>query len=387
MKKTVYKNFDYTQCNEFAAFLSEMAARGWHFKEWSLGLVFEKGEPQKVEYAVEIFIHGKEEDLRPEPQTEEFAEYCEAAGWGFLDAKRKFCIFKKIREDALEIVTPEERIENIKSAELGWINSAKGLHMWVFIYTLIQSSSDMRTWAFNGMEQIVLLSLLVSFGFALYETMRIKRWAKEQKQGLLEGKKIVSLKTEKTTRIVITSIVAVNFVGYCILKKSYIGLVVLFAITVCLVLLDIFAKKYRPSRESRSLIVAGLFLSVIVIFAIAFTVISERDLEKLTYQNSIDKSIFGTREVGYYEYSDSQMIEYRKYHSDLEWLMDKVWEEETQYVTDTPDYIDVLDAEEIKTLGDWRYMIRNPQCIVVVDNAEGIPWAKIKEIIEEIGIR
>lgn len=387
MKKTVYKNFDYTQCNEFATFLSEMAALGWHFKEWSLGLIFESGEKKKVEYAVEIFIHGKEEDLRPEPQTEEFAEYCEAAGWEFVDAKRKFCIFKKIREDAMEIVTPEERIENIKNAELGWINSAKGLHMWVFIYTLIQSSSDMRTWAFNGMEQIVLLSLLVSFGFALYETMRIKRWAKEQKQGLLEGKKIVSLKTEKITRIVITSIVAVNFVGYCILKKSYIGLVVLFAITICLVLLDIFAKKYRPSRESRSLIVAGLFLSVIVIFAIAFTVISERDLGKLTYENRIDKSIFGTREVSYYEYSDSKIIEYRKYRSDLEWLMDKVWEEETQYVTDTPDYIYVLDAEEIKTLGDWRYMIRNPQCIVVVDNAEGIPWTEIKEIIEEIGIR
>ena len=80
MKKTVYKNFDYTQCNEFATFLSEMAAQGWHFKEWSLGLVFESGEKKSVEYAVEIFIHGKEEDLRPEPQTEEFAEYCEAAG-------------------------------------------------------------------------------------------------------------------------------------------------------------------------------------------------------------------------------------------------------------------------------------------------------------------
>lgn len=387
MKKTVYKNFDYTQYNEFATFLSEMAAQGWHFKEWSLGLVFEKGEPLKVEYAVEIFIHGKEEDLRPEPQTEEFVEYCEAAGWEFVDAKRKFCIFKKIREDAMGIVTPEERIENIKNAELGWINSAKATHMWIFIHTLIQAGGDIKTWAFNGMEQIVLLSLLVAFGFALYETIRIKRWAKEQKQGLWEGKKIVPLKTEKITRIVLTSIVAVNFVGYCILKKSYIGLVVLLAITVCLVLLDIFAKKYRPSRESRSLIVAGLFLSVIVIFAIAFTVISERDLEKLTYQNSIDKSIFGTREVGYYEYSNSQMIEYRKYRSDLEWLMDKVWEEETQHVTDTPDYVYVLDAEEIKTLADWRYMIRNPQCIVVVENAEGIPWAEIKEIIEENGIR
>ena len=67
--------------------------------------------------------------------------------------------------------------------------------------------------------------------------------------------------------------------------------------------------------------------------------------------------------------------------------MDKVWEEETQYVTDTPDYIYVLDAEEIKTLGDWRYMIRNPQCIVVIENTEGILWTEIKEIIEEIGIR
>ena len=44
------------------------------------------------------------------------------------------------------------------------------------------------------------------------------------------------------------------------------------------------------------------------------------------------------------------------------------------------------NAEEIKTLGDWRYMIRNPQCIVVVDNAEGISWAEIKEIIESLSI-
>lgn len=387
MKKTVYKNFDYTQCNEFAAFLSEMAAQGWHFKEWSLGLVFEKGEPQKVEYAVEIFIHGKEEDLRPEPQTEEFAEYCEAAGWGFVDAKRKFCIFKKIREDAMEIVTPEERIENIKNAEIGWINSAKGLHMWVFIHTLIQSSSDMRTWAFNGIEQIMMLSLVLAFVFSLCEIMHIKRWAKEQQKGLLEGRKIVPLKIEKITRRVLLSIVVVYFVGYCILTKSYMGLAVLVLLVIFSMLIDVFMRKYRPSRQRKTLIVAGMFLGLIAIFAVAFTVISERDLGKLTYENRIDKSIFGTREVGYYEYSDSQMIEYRKYRSDLEWLMDKVWEGETQYVTDTPDYIYVSDAEEIKTLGDWKYMIRNPQCIVVVDNAEGIPWAEIKEIIEEIGIR
>ena len=146
-------------------------------------------------------------------------------------------------------------------------------------------------------------------------------------------------------------------------------------------------RKYRPSRQRKTLIVAGMFLGFVTIFAVAFTVISERDLEKITYQNSIDKSIFGTREVGYYEYSNSQVIKYRKYRSDIEWLMDKVWEEETEYLTDTPDYVYILDAEEIKTFADWKYMIRNPQCIVVVDNAEGIPWDEIQEIIKEIGIR
>lgn len=387
MKKTVYKNFDYTQCNEFGAFLSEMAAMGWHFKEWSLGLVFESGEKKQVEYAVEIFIHGKEEDLRPEPQTEEFADYCEAAGWEFVDAKRRFCIFKKIREDAMEIVTPEERIENIKKAEVGWINSRGAVLVWILIHTLTQAGLNITTWAFNGMEHIVVLSLFAAFVLSLYETMRVKRWAKKQQQGLLEGRKIVPLKTEKVTRIVVGSLVIVNFVGYCILKKSHIGLVMIAVITVCLVLLDVFVKKYRPSRESRSLIAAGLFLSVIVIFAIAFTVISEKDLAKVTYQNSIDKSIFGTREVGYYEYSDSQMIQYRKYHSDIDWLMDRVWEEETEYVSDTPSNIYVSGAEEIKTLADWRYMLRNPQCIVVIDNAHGIPWKELRIMIEEIGIR
>lgn len=387
MKKTIYKNFDYTQCNEFAAFLSDMAAQGWHFKEWSLGLVFEKGEPQQVEYAVEIFIHGKEEDLRPGSQTEEFADYCEAAGWEFVDAKRKFCIFKKIREDAVDIVTPEERIENIKNAEVSRINSRGLVHIWIIIHTLTQAGTHITTWAFNGMEHIVVLTLFVSFIFSLYETMRVKRWAKRQQQGLLEGRELIPLKMGKVLRIVVGSLVAVSFVGYCILKKSYIGLLVFVAITVCLVLLDIFVKKYRPSRDSHTLIAAGVFLGTIAIFAVAFTVISESDLAKMIYQNSIDRSIFGTREVGYYEYSNSQIIEYRKYCSDVEWLMDKVWEKETEFISDTPNGIYVLEAEEIKTLADWRYMIRNPECIVVVENTDGIPWNEVKEIIEEVGIR
>ena len=99
-RKTVFIGFDYMHCDDFAKYLSEMAAKGWHFKEWGAGLKFEQGEPKKATYAVEVFTEASENDMRPEPHTREFAEYCEAAGWKFVDAKQKFCIFKKIEEDA-----------------------------------------------------------------------------------------------------------------------------------------------------------------------------------------------------------------------------------------------------------------------------------------------
>ena len=116
-RKTVLKGFNYLQCDDFAAYLTDMAAKGWHFKEWKAGLVFERGEPEKTQYAVEVFIDGSEYDTRPDVHTQAFAEYCEAAGWKLMDAKRKFVIFQKIRADAVAILTPQERLANIAKEE------------------------------------------------------------------------------------------------------------------------------------------------------------------------------------------------------------------------------------------------------------------------------
>ena len=95
MKRRVFRQFRYTECDDMAAFLTKMAKEGWHFKEWKLGYVFEKGEPEVAEYAVEIFINGSSWDLKPDKNAEEFAEYCKEAGWEFIDYSKKFLIFKK----------------------------------------------------------------------------------------------------------------------------------------------------------------------------------------------------------------------------------------------------------------------------------------------------
>jgi hypothetical protein len=62
---------------------------------------------------VEVFPKATENDIRPEPHTQEFAEYCEAAGWKFIDAEQKFCIFKKMDPDTADLFLPEERIRII----------------------------------------------------------------------------------------------------------------------------------------------------------------------------------------------------------------------------------------------------------------------------------
>ncbi len=37
--KRRFKYFKYRECDAFAKYLEEQAAKGWHFKEWRLGLV------------------------------------------------------------------------------------------------------------------------------------------------------------------------------------------------------------------------------------------------------------------------------------------------------------------------------------------------------------
>ena len=97
-KKVTYRfvNFCYTERGAFAEYLHKMSRKGWHFAGWKWGMVFEQGEPEDIVYDVEIFSEAGEKDLRPEEETEEYAEYCRAAGWGFVDANRKFCVFRKL---------------------------------------------------------------------------------------------------------------------------------------------------------------------------------------------------------------------------------------------------------------------------------------------------
>ena len=57
-RKQIFRNFQYLECDAFAEYLEGMAAKGWRFTGWKLGMIFEKEEPRKRVYAVEVFLHS-----------------------------------------------------------------------------------------------------------------------------------------------------------------------------------------------------------------------------------------------------------------------------------------------------------------------------------------
>ena len=115
--KRSFRNYRNYECDDFAAYLHEMAGEGWQFTGFGLGLNFKKAEPADIEYVVEIFPKNSESDFAPTEAVEEFAEYCNAAGYRFIDASGKKVVFEKLRDDAADITTPEERFSNIKKAD------------------------------------------------------------------------------------------------------------------------------------------------------------------------------------------------------------------------------------------------------------------------------
>ena len=83
-KKRIPNFFSYRDCDDFANYLNRQAKKGWHFREFRLGLVFEKGEPRDTFYRVEVFPKGSEDDRKGNRDTEEYADYCREAGCKFV---------------------------------------------------------------------------------------------------------------------------------------------------------------------------------------------------------------------------------------------------------------------------------------------------------------
>lgn len=352
-KKTVLKSFDYRHCDSFAAYLGDMAKKGWHFKQWGAGLVFEQGEPEDAVYAVEIFSEGSEYDTRPEPKTQEFGEYCEAAGWKLIDAKRKFCIFKRTRPDALPILTDEERLDNIfKSYRKDvWYRLILAA-VWVFTQAS-QFSMNFGVRIFSTGSLLIAGLWCILFIMAAFNCAQLYIWRHRSRKQIAAGEKLKLEKKPSSNWY--SNLYLFFYLGFLVMLILTGGTTEVIFILIFLSLMTLMAfliAKFRPDAVTNQVI--QVVASIILVFGfMGFSIVSmltdsEDEIVEppLTYSDfGLD---YGSYEVNYSDYIENRLgshahsnlsylgddsgreyLYYDIYRSEHTWILDKLWEEET----------------------------------------------------------
>lgn len=353
-RKTVLKGFNYMHCDDFAKYLSDMAAKGWHFKEWGVGLRFEKGESEQAVYAVEIFQKASENDMRPEPNTQEFAEYCEAAGWKFIDAKRKYCIFKKIDKNAVELFTPEERVTNAFKGT----NSGSALLLF-FLYGL----NAVLQWErlFNSFETVIFTGGFL-FTFAIWNVMFLGQliafiyafWKRNKLMKEIRFGNEVYIGNRQDGKFHLSwndiyIAILVLLLMYYFFAMERIELIVINAIIAGGTLgFGVLLNKIRPERDTNVILQIGF--TVVVFFTLIMFMVSsissdgtDGELKQdnlpvqiTDYRESQDEirdinnyhegNVLGSADK-YFVYGEKESIYYYVYKSSYSVILDKVWED------------------------------------------------------------
>ena len=359
MKKRVFRNYSYMECDDLAAYLMEMAQKGWHFKEWRLGLAFDKGEPREDAYVVEIFTRGSEIDTRPEPDTEEFAEYCREAGWELADSRKKFCIFRKKREDAAAIVTEEERLENVMAEEKEkWIRNTIYAGVAAGMCQIQFYGQYFESWIFGNLMLWLIFIITLQFVREIFGGILL--WAKNRRyrQMIAEGgtpyygigKRKQNWKQAGTLLAAILG--GLIFLAAGLADQMYTvvwitGVVLLF----CALIYGAIGL-FRTERETTWLIHTGMNVAVVIlVLVLTFLAVKgynrEPDLSRAgelplrmeDYRSISDeisnvnveksRNLLGSMEKYDVEYEESS-ISYEIYDSTQEWILDRIWERQKE---------------------------------------------------------
>ena len=354
-KKTTFKVFDYMHCDDFARYLERMAAKGWHFKEWGAGLKFEKGEPKQITYAVEVFTKASENDLRPEPKTKEFAEYCEAAGWKLIDAKQKFCIFQKVDENAVDILTSEERVENsfkgiisISNIILLILYGINAVLQWRnmfgprFSYSIFSTTSFFSISAWTFLFFTWLMKLIYAF---LAKRKLLKQIRNDQEIYIgnnRDGKKLWN------GHLVSSLFLLLLFLFLLVMLKDTALMIFYVLVFVGMLTFSLVLAKVRPDADT-NVIIQVVFAIVYCFFIILIPVVifSGRKAENENIKNiplqvsdyretsaviddisiSCEKNMLGSKEY-YWLFGEEESISYEIYRSKHSWILNRIWEDE-----------------------------------------------------------
>lgn len=386
--KTVYRSFGYLRCDDFAAYLEEMAAKGWHLESWGAGLKFRKGEPEQATYAVEVFTDASEYDTRPEPSTEEFAEYCAAAGWQLVDAKRKFVIFKKLRPDAQPIMTDAERLEAVaKEEQKTVLRNLAVSGLWCLMRWGEFLDYGFLRDIFMYPSLMILLFWTALFLAALGSAIHLLVWKHRAAKRIADGQMLCLGRggsfQNRAYNLVLSIMLPLLLVTLVLMGKKQMILFVL-VIYGGLWLMGYLTAKKRPDAVTNQIIQILVSMGVLLaLFVFAFgTMLNDEKPENPAdfplYMEDLDgeagepddlyledwSTIFGSVRQ-YTVYYGRDMLRYTVYESDFDWVLDKIWAESTDALNWETGDAEPWGAEEVVTRFGSSYVVRWADGILV----------------------
>lgn len=180
-------------------YLEEMAEKGYLFvKQRGIFYYFEKCEPKKVHFAVDIFEKASVFDTRPEAKTEEYIDYCEKCGWKFIYSNGKIQFFYSEEENPVPIQTDDAY--KLKMINKNVLLTKGSLWLcWIYLILLQFLSAGFRK--MNGatmVEQYIMfgtnLSLLIAYGgmflFIIVDVVRYLRFYRRNKKRIKNGESL-----------------------------------------------------------------------------------------------------------------------------------------------------------------------------------------------------
>lgn len=409
--KTVRKGFSYLSCDDFAAYLNHMARLGWHFTGWRAGLVFEKGEPENAVYAVEVFNKQDESDTRPLPETREFAEYCEAAGWQFVDASRKFTVFKRIREDAVPILTDEERFEAISRASGQSVWRWLGISLAWSIMQLLEFRSGFKYSIFRNRELIVAGTWFLLFILAAARALQFLLWKRRCVRRMDQGLTLFFGRdaSDKWDSWLYLSILGFQTVSLAYIGEGWISLIIL-GMAAALVLMGFLIARFRPDATVSAIIqtLGGFAIFIAALTAFTITGQSEKLQDLATVEPPVVyaeiwenpgepedvyskryESVFGSWNICSLDYGDAELY-YEVFRSDYTWVLDEVWRGilKGRATREGTDCTELWDAEVAILSTANYYKVRCENTILDIHcDRHPLTEADIAAIIEAFGLR
>ena len=292
-------------------FLEEQAENGLMFvKQKGIFYYFEKCEPKKVHFTVDVFEKASIFDTRPETKTQEYIEYCEECGWKFIFSNGKIQFFYSEEENPVDIQTDDQlKLKIIHKYTLltmgpGWLCFLNFLFMTISSYSFRQFTGA------NMVDQFIVFGTSFPFvitylGVVVCFSMEIIRYILfyvKNKKRIKNGQKLQY--TEKKTldkyyKIVCTlyvSILVLSLISLCSFESMGYPFIILILLISALVY---FVENFRQgnkkiSRQNSITItivasIVGIVIGIIGLTLIPLFMLFDFDSQKVKYYDEEEK--------------------------------------------------------------------------------------------------